>query len=288
MPECFSLLPSLRVVLNEAIQKIYNLDCHVAYRLLAMTELRKYFIYLFRGLLILLIFLLPSCSFTQTNEAPVVDLRNQQELARGYHIVARGETLYFIAWRFGLDYQELAKRNGLAAPYHVKVGEKIYLQGMVPASKTAHKKAITAKVGKKTTAKKSTAPTHPAEETQYNFARVKKWLRPAQGTIIHNFSALNKGVDIAGREGEPVRATAAGEIVYAGDGLRSYGNLLLIKHNDEYISAYAHNERLLVKEGQFVQAGQEIATMGKTGTNRVMLHFELRKRGKPVNPLHYF
>jgi len=205
-------------------------------------------------------------------------------------VVARGETLYFIAWRFGMDYQELAKLNDLTAPYHVKVGEKIYLQGIAPASKTPHKKAgrITAKQSKKTVTKKSTVPTHQASEPQYNFARVKKWLRPAQGTIIHNFSGLNKGVDIAGREGEPVRATAAGEIVYAGDGLRSYGNLLLIKHNDEYISAYAHNERLLVKEGQFVQAGQEIATMGKTGTNRVMLHFELRKRGKPVNPAHYF
>lgn len=239
-------------------------------------------------LILFCLLLLTSCSFTQSSEAPVVDLRNQQELTRGYHIVARGETLYFIAWRFGMDYQELAKRNDLTAPYHLKVGERIYLQGIAPASKSRHKKISVAKTGKKTTTKKSTIPIHHAEEPQYNFAYVKKWLRPAQGMIIHNFSTLNKGVDIAGREGEPVRATAAGEIVYAGDGLRGYGNLLLIKHNDEYISAYAHNERLLVKEGQFVRAGQEIATMGKTGTNRVLLHFELRKRGKPVNPAHYF
>ena len=225
---------------------------------------------------------LSSCSFTQTNEAPVVDLRNQQELARGYHVVAPGETLYFIAWRFGMDYQELAKRNDLAAPYRVQVGEKIYLKHVAPArkvtSKPVHQKT------KPQVAKKSKTKTEPA----HHFTQVKHWLRPAQGTIIHGFSGMNKGVDIAGREGEPVRATAAGEIVYAGDGLRAYGNLLLIKHNDEYISAYAHNEKLLVKEGQFVQANQEIATMGNTGTNRVMLHFELRKRGKAVNPLHYF
>ena len=235
---------------------------------------------------------LTSCSFTQTNEAPVVDLRNQQELARGYHVVAPGETLYFIAWRFGMDYQELARRNDLVAPYRVQIGEKIYLKGVAPTrsmtSKPSHTKT------KPHAGKKGKTKTHLVESqtnnvaSEHHFGAVKHWLRPAQGTIIHGFSGMNKGVDISGRAGEPIRATAAGEIVYAGDGLRAYGNLLLIKHNDEYISAYAHNEKLLVKEGQFVQAGQEIATMGRTGTNRVMLHFELRKRGKAVNPLKYF
>jgi lipoprotein NlpD len=241
-----------------------------------------------RGILILICAIclfLSSCSFTQTNEAPVVDFRNQQELARGYHVVAPGETVYFIAWRFNMDYQELAKRNDLAAPYRVKVGEKIYLTSVAPVQKATHKikheKPIKAKLQGKA------APV-PNQKTNYHFAAVKHWLRPAKGTIIHGFSATNKGVDIAGREGEAVCATAVGEIVYAGDGLRGYGNLLLIKHNDEYISAYAHNEKLLVKEGQFVKAGQEIASMGQTGTNWVMLHFELRKNGKAVNPLKYF
>ena len=251
------------------------------------------------GLLITLSLFLSSCSFTQSNEAPVVDLRNQQELARGYHVVMPGETLYFIAWRFGMDYQELAKRNDLAAPYTVRVGEKIYLKHEVRSAKTkAQAKKIPHSVPPRSKSKVKNVTQqhpeiHPTQTTSsatvaHTFGSIKHWLRPAKGPIIQNYSALNKGINIAGREGEAVRATAGGEVVYAGDGLRAYGNLILIKHNDLYISAYAHNEQLLVKEGQFVKAGQEIATMGSTGTNRIMLHFELRKRGKPVNPTKYF
>lgn len=237
-----------------------------------------------RYLLLVIIFLsISACSFSQKTEAPIIDLRNEQEIARGYHIVAPGETLYFIAWRFNMDYQELAQRNELSPPYRLKVGEKIYLRGVAPAGTKAkvHPAPSVTKPAKVKPSK-----TKPA--TEVRLGTVKHWLRPAHGKVIHGFSTLNKGIDIAGHEGEPIRATAAGEIVYAGDGLRGYGNLLLIKHNDEYISAYAHNERLLVKEGDIVQAGQDIATMGHTGTNRVMLHFEIRKHGKAVNPLHYF
>lgn len=117
-----------------------------------------------------------------------------------------------------------------------------------------------------------------------------KWRWPVEGKIIDNFSAAeggNKGVDIAGSRGQPITATAAGRVVYAGNALRGYGNLVIIKHNDDYLSAYAHNDTMLVREQQAVQAGQKIATMGSTGTSSVRLHFEIRYKGKSVNPLRY-
>jgi lipoprotein NlpD len=98
---------------------------------------------------------------------------------------------------------------------------------------------------------------------------------------------LNKGVDIAGELGQPVLAASDGSVVYAGSGLRGYGELVIIKHSDTYVSAYGHNRRLLVREGQQVKAGQKIAEMGSTGTDRVKLHFEIRRQGKPVDPLQY-
>ncbi|WP_340480861.1 murein hydrolase activator NlpD [Vibrio anguillarum] len=120
--------------------------------------------------------------------------------------------------------------------------------------------------------------------------KVSKWLWPTQGRIIKNFSAGdqgNKGIDIAGQRGQSILSTAAGTVVYSGNALRGYGNLVIVKHNDNYLSAYAHNDRLLVKEGQSVKAGQKIATMGSSGTSSVRLHFEIRYQGKSVNPKRY-
>jgi lipoprotein NlpD len=116
------------------------------------------------------------------------------------------------------------------------------------------------------------------------------WAWPAGGTVIGRFSSngsLNKGIDIAGELAQPVLAASDGAVVYAGSGLRGYGELVIIKHSDTYVSAYGHNRRLLVQEGQQVKAGQTIAEMGSTGTDRVKLHFEIRRQGKPVDPLQY-
>jgi len=116
------------------------------------------------------------------------------------------------------------------------------------------------------------------------------WRWPTDGKIIDSFSAAeggNKGIDISGSRGQPVKATAEGRVVYAGNALRGYGNLIIIKHNDDYLSAYAHNDTMLVREQQEVKAGQSIATMGSTGTSSVRLHFEIRYKGKSVNPLRY-
>lgn len=121
-------------------------------------------------------------------------------------------------------------------------------------------------------------------------APVGTWRWPTDGKIIDNFSSAeggNKGIDIAGSRGQAVQATANGRVVYAGNALRGYGNLIIIKHNDDYLSAYAHNDTMLVREQQEVKAGQKIATMGSTGTSSVRLHFEIRYKGKSVNPLRY-
>jgi len=141
-----------------------------------------------------------------------------------------------------------------------------------------------------TTTAPVTAPSAPVESTTDNGGPVSSWRWPTEGRIIDNFSASeggNKGIDIAGSRGQPVLATASGRVVYAGNALRGYGNLIIIKHNDDYLSAYAHNDSMLVREQQEVQAGQKIATMGSTGTSSVRLHFEIRYKGKSVNPLRY-
>jgi lipoprotein NlpD len=135
-----------------------------------------------------------------------------------------------------------------------------------------------------------TAPGNTVPTATSNAAPITAWKWPTDGKIIDNFSSSdggNKGIDIAGSRGQPIVATASGRVVYAGNALRGYGNLIIIKHNDDYLSAYAHNDTMLVREQQEVQAGQQIATMGSTGTSSVRLHFEIRYKGKSVNPLRF-
>lgn len=154
---------------------------------------------------------------------------------------------------------------------------------MLPAAGAAAAGSATAPV---------TAPvaTPPASSAASNNSPVSTWRWPTDGKVIDNFSSSdggNKGVDIAGTRGQAIFATADGRVVYAGNALRGYGNLIIIKHNDDYLSAYAHNDTMLVREQQEVKAGQKIATMGSTGTSSVRLHFEIRYKGKSVNPLRY-
>lgn len=132
--------------------------------------------------------------------------------------------------------------------------------------------------------------TEPTVSSTSTSAPIAAWRWPTEGNIIENFSASeggNKGIDIAGSKGQSIVATADGRVVYAGNALRGYGNLIIIKHNDDYLSAYAHNDTMLVREQQEVKAGQKIATMGSTGTSSTRLHFEIRYKGKSVNPLRY-
>ncbi len=221
--------------------------------------------------------------------------------ARGQYTVKQGETLYSLAFNYGKDWRELAAANNIQSPYTIYPGQVIYLDGKAVSSTTTNThssgsvKVTTTQTKASTTTKapatsSTQTPTKTTPTVKTTTAVVGGWTWPAMGTVIGTFSptgTLNKGVDISAAEGTPVMAAATGTVVYAGDNLHGYGNLLIIKHNDSYVSAYAHNRQLLVKEGQKVSVGQKIAEMGSTGADRVKLHFEIRLNGKPVDPLKY-
>ena len=216
-----------------------------------------------------------------------------------YH-VQRGDTLYSITWRYGLDYHSVAAANGISSPYTIFPGQKLYLKKKAgnstkySATKATSKKASTAKtsvpkpsaapkpVVKKTTPAKSRSKSKALTNPN---AKISKWRWPTSGKVIRRFSSsVHKGIDISGKRGDAIYAVASGRVVYAGTGIVGYGELLIVKHNDVYLSAYGHNYRLLVDEGMQVKAGQKIAEKGSSGTDTVKLHFEIRKGGKPVDP----
>lgn len=233
--------------------------------------------------------LLSSCG-ASPNKAPVYDRAPPQSNKLGYHTVANGETLYAIAWRYGIDYKKLAARNGIGRNYTIYPGQKVYLYQTV-AAKPPQKVAVKTS-SHKTKPPRSKTTTASQKTSHYSVpaSASVKWQWPTKGKVIAGFSSqksLNKGVDIGGRMGEPVVAAASGVVVYGGSGIRGYGNLLIIKHSDKYLSAYAHNSKLFVKEQGVVKAGQKIAEIGNSGTDRSKLHFEIRRDGKPVDPLHY-
>lgn len=281
------------------------------------------------------------------SRAPIEDRITQPQSSA--YSVKRGDTLYSIAFRYGLDYRKVAAANGIAAPYTIYPGQKINLDeagppraslpGATPPGKTRAPSAAPANTPVRppspiytppskpeyapppTTVYTSTpepipsasvstvpspgvdsvsaapspapvgaAPT-PVGNTQvgavaYTGDEVKSWRWPTSGQVIRGYSeSVHKGIDIGGGRGDPVAAVAAGKVVYAGTGIVGFGELLIIKHNEIYLSAYGHNERLLVAEGQAVVAGQTIAEKGSSGTDMVKLHFEIRKEGKPIDPL---
>jgi lipoprotein NlpD len=263
--------------------------------------------------------LLAGCSSTQKDGVNVVDRNHpgatsapqRQPVTSGQYRVQRGDTLYSIAFRFGWDWKALAARNGIPAPYVIRPGQIIRFDGQRgqarPTAVAATPVATNPRTGSSTSTRppvqtqqpavrpQTSAPqpvaTAPAAQPNTSTTRSSAgWVWPANGPLIGRFSSngsLNKGIDIAGELGQPVLAASDGSVVYAGSGLRGYGELVIIKHSDTYVSAYGHNRRLLVREGQQVKVGQTIAEMGSTGTDRVKLHFEIRRQGKPVDPLQY-
>lgn len=200
--------------------------------------------------------------------------------------VRKGDTLYSISFRYGLNYKTLAKMNNIRSPYNIYVGQKIYFKQVrksATQSKTINKQKV---VTKRTATKQSSKKITSSSSANKNL----KWRWPTKGKVISTYSSSStgrKGINIAGRSGQQIVAAASGKVVYSGNGLARYGNLLIIKHNDVYLSAYAHNKKLLVKEGQYVKVGQKIATLGRSGTQQEQLHFEIRRNGKPVDPLRF-
>jgi lipoprotein NlpD len=233
-------------------------------------------------LLIFGIALIAGCANYESS-APVRDINTRKVGKTLYHYVQPGETLYSVAWRYEKDYRKLAKLNTLELPYSIHPGELIQLTGRRPllkkTSKTKQKKSQTTRAAKKTK--------YLASQKEPSGA-VKAWRWPTKShRVVRGFSKNNKGINIAGNYKNPVYSTAKGKVVYAGNSIRGYGNLLIVKHNSAYLTAYAYNSNLLVKEGQWVKAGQQIAQMGANNTGHVLLHFEIRKAGIPVNPLKY-
>jgi len=207
-------------------------------------------------------------------------------VAPAYHVVSRGETLYSIAWQYGLDYRIVAKWNGIGPPYTIYPGQRIYFE---PASARRVRAASAARGADTSASSSSSRPRHTRSRQTSGDQRLG-WQWPTQGRLISTFSARDagkRGVDIEGKLGQPIYAAAPGTVVYSGSGLLGYGKLIIIKHNDTYLSAYAHNSDLLVKEDEEVKTGEHIADMGDSGADRVMLHFEIRRDGKPVDPLDY-
>ncbi len=270
-----------------------------------------------------LLTLLTSCAGRRA-PAPLVLLDSQPVEEQGYdeptYTVRSGETLYAIAWFTGKDYLDLAKYNNLRPPYNIYPGQELKLNPVHAStgSKRSTRSKPRSQSGQTSVNKSSNKvdrrkqqaygesennvnnqPVKAVGSTQPKSGKtnkngfpstVDKWVWPAYGKLVATFSAGengNKGIDISAEKGSPIRAAAAGKVVYAGNALRGYGNLIIIKHTDTFLSAYAHNDTIKVREQQWVDAGQSIATMGNSGTNSVRLHFEVRYRGKSLDPMRY-
>ncbi len=234
-------------------------------------------------LLLFLIFFLFSCVSNRNSNV-------YYDYDHGYHTVLKGETLYSIAFRHGKDYKKIARWNNIRTPYTIYAGQRLKLTPTQITSKTYQTKKKTtssANTNKKKTSKSSAS----KKVTKAASKPIKhNWNWPTKGVVIRTYSTRsggNKGIDIAGKIGQPVFAASSGKVVYSGNGLASYGNLIIIKHSEQFISAYAHNKKLFVKEGGEVKRGEKIAELGKTGTSEAKLHFEIRYKGKPVDPIKY-
>ncbi|MDR7090109.1 peptidoglycan DD-metalloendopeptidase family protein [Cellvibrio fibrivorans] len=256
-------------------------------------------------LFVILIALLLLVSCASHSPAPVFDRSKSSVIRPKTHVVIPGDTLFSIAWRYGLKYEILAKHNRIYPPYVIRPSQVIRLDiagtgGAIAGKQQSGKgdarvsPAVTKKpvsTLKNTNNRQENRTVKSANSTSKTQAwGAPQWRWPVKGPLISSFqgsNALNKGIDLGGKLGEPVLAAAGGQVVYSGSGLRGYGKLLIVKHNETFLSAYAHNDRLLVKEGDFVKAGQRIADMGSSGTDRVKLHFEIRRDGTPVDPLKF-
>jgi lipoprotein NlpD len=218
------------------------------------------------------------------------------------HKVRKGETLYSIAWRYDLDYKDVARWNNIRPPYSIYIGQELWLSSRYPSNTAYGGQSASASSSPSATAKPKPKRTYTPKAPQQKQREIADsdgrsyptgrliWQWPATGEIIRTYGTTNqgkKGIDIAGKTGQPVVAAAEGKVVYGGVGLKGYGKLIIIKHNDNFFSAYAHNNKILVKEGTWVKRGQKIAEIGNTDADRAMLHFEIRRNGNPVNPLGY-
>ena len=263
--------------------------------------------------IVFIVVLLSGCS-SRHNPAPVSSLNTSvNDFQKGINIngnkytVQKGDTLYSIAFSAGQDFRSLAKNNSIPSPYVIYPGQVISLAATTShalASNSPVKQKITPTKIKQKTNKKLKKNLDQPKQREYvrkqankivsnakpSSSSKVKWFWPAKGKVTKRFSNKEngyKGLQITNRTGASVLAAAQGTVVYAGNALRGYGNLIILKHNDDYLSAYAHNSKLLVREKQKVKAGQKIAEMGKSESSVTALRFEIRYRGQAVNPAKY-
>ncbi|MDA8519940.1 peptidoglycan DD-metalloendopeptidase family protein [Acidovorax sp. NCPPB 4044] len=243
--------------------------------------------------------------------APVKPLPGAENAGKpGYYSVKPGDTLIRIGLESGQSWKDLARWNNLDNPNLIEVGQvlRVAPPGTTPPAQVAADTGVVTRPVASTTLTPAPAGAASAPRSGTSAASVAAapapapapapatsggdddmaFIWPSSGSLIAGFDeARNKGYDISGKSGDPVLAAADGRVVYAGAGLRGYGNLVILKHNNTYLTAYAHNQTLLVKEDQSVRRGQKIAEMGSSDTDRVKLHFEIRRQGKPVDPARY-
>ncbi len=216
----------------------------------------------------------PSATSSVTKTVKVVatnkteaETKQVQQLKPKYYTVGKGDTLYSIAKENNIDLVELLRMNNISNDYVINVGQQLIL------------------------AKPNIVSSHGADNNNVKLdtaIATQTWIWPVKNAaIVNKFSDATKGLILVQKIDTPIYAASTGEVVYSGNALRGYGNLVIIKHDSNYLTAYAHNNSILVKEGDKVVLGQQIATMGRTGTDSVKLHFELRKNGKPVDPIDY-
>ncbi|MEH6626319.1 MAG: peptidoglycan DD-metalloendopeptidase family protein [Motiliproteus sp.] len=219
-------------------------------------------------------------------------VRKPVATSRLYYRVQKGDTLYSIAFRYGKDFSALARANGIGSDYRIFPGQRLKLiEAARPSSISSNRKTNVIKTSPKPVATSSTIKRNSSSKNSVKLSAGKVvWGWPAQGKILQAYRSkgkVNKGLNISAKLGDTVSAAAAGQVVYAGSGLLGYGNLIIINHNQQFLSAYAHNSKIYVKEHDKVKRGEKIAEAGNSGATRTMLHFEIRKDGKPVNPLNY-
>ncbi|OTG83573.1 peptidoglycan DD-metalloendopeptidase family protein [Acinetobacter sp. ANC 4648] len=234
--------------------------------------------------------------FTGCASKPQIHNTVRYANAPEYYTVRSGDTLSGIATRYGLSYTSVAEMNDIAEPYRIYVNQSLRLkksgsmqnnrsttQALSNNEPKIQKQSINLPSNQTNSIAPVVKPTAPITAVQSTKLR---WVKPSNGTVIDNYNLANniKGIRFGGNQGDPIFAAADGQVVYAADGLKEYGNLVLVKHIGGYITAYAHNSKMLVKSGENVSAGQKIAEMGSSGANRVMLEFQVRLEGKPINP----
>ncbi|MBL4819788.1 MAG: peptidoglycan DD-metalloendopeptidase family protein [Gammaproteobacteria bacterium] len=237
----------------------------------------------------------PSRYIGATN-SPSREVRSSAGTQTRFHRVARGDTLYSIAFQYDLDFRNLALANNLRPPYTIRIGQQLSLdinRQMTPVTPSGTSAGRV--VGNNTVARSQGASSSGSGVTRQSItrravSRDPQWQWPVRGGLINNFqtnSGAGKGIDISAVNGQAVRSAASGEVVYAGNGIQGSGNLIIIRHSDRFLSAYAHNSTMAVTEGDRIGAGDQIAEVGANPEGVPMLHFEIRLDGQPVDPLRY-